>query len=183
GTGENDYSRTAAFTVFFFPALGGMLFGYDIGGTSAVLAQLESTKLSGVSWSAYVQDSSVLQGLITSNGVLGAMIGSLICFRVGDVIGRKAELLIASGLFLAGALVEGVSGHRSWGAGLGITVLLLGRVIYGLGCGFAMHGAPAYIGEMAPSAVRGLLVSLKEAMIVVGMLLGYFMGWCLSSQV
>jgi len=30
-------------------------------------------------------------------------------------------------------------------------------------------GAPAYIGEMAPSAIRGLLVSLKEAFIVLGM--------------
>ena len=43
--------------------------------------------------------------------------------------------------------------------------------------------APAYIGEMSPSAVRGVLVSMKEAMIVVGMLLGYSLGWILEDTV
>jgi len=36
-----------------------------------------------------------------------------------------------------------------------------------------MHGAPAYLGEMSPAAIRGLLVSLKEAFIVIGMLFGF----------
>lgn len=40
--------------------------------------------------------------------------------------------------------------------------------------------APAYIGEMSPPAVRGVLVSMKEAMIVVGMLFGYTIGWVLT---
>ena len=35
---------------FLFPALGGMLFGYDIGATSFVVVQLESSSYSGVSW-------------------------------------------------------------------------------------------------------------------------------------
>eukprot|EP01034_Spumella_vulgaris_P028505 gene28505-35371_t len=43
-----------------------------------------------------------------------------------------------------------------------------------------MHGAPAYIGEMAPPSVRGLLVSLKEVFIVVGMVLGYTIGYAYS---
>lgn len=42
---------------------------------------------------------------------------------------------------------------------------------------FLLQKAPAYIGEMSPASIRGLLVSLKEAMIVVGILLGYFVGW------
>lgn len=43
-----------------------------------------------------------------------------------------------------------------------------------------MHGAPSYIGEMAPSEIRGLLVSLKEVMIVFGMVLGYTIGYIFS---
>lgn len=43
--------------------------------------------------------------------------------------------------------------------------------------------APAYIGEMSPAAVRGVLVSLKEAMIVLGMLFGYTAGWILEDTV
>lgn len=39
------------------------------------------------------------------------------------------------------------------------------RFTYGLGIGFAMHAAPAYISETSPPSVRGLLISLKEAAI------------------
>lgn len=34
----------------------------------------------------------------------------------------------------------------------------------------AMHGAPMYIAETAPSKIRGRLISMKELFIVVGML-------------
>eukprot|EP00904_Undaria_pinnatifida_P002460 jgi/Undpi1/12214/HiC_scaffold_5.g01890.m1 len=174
------YSGAAVFAVFFFPALGGLLFGYDIGATSSVLTQLESSTYSDVSWYTIVKESTLLQGVITSNGVLGAIIGSLICFKVGDYLGRRRELLISAVLFFFGSVVEALSGSSYWSGSWGLVVLMIGRVFYGIGCGFAMHGAPAYIGEMSPSAVRGVLVSMKEAMIVVGMLLGYSLGWVLD---
>ena len=50
--------------------------------------------------------------------------------------------------------------------------MCLARVLYGFGVGFAMHGAPSYIAETAPSTLRGSLVAGKEAMIVIGMLTG-----------
>ncbi|CAN1282687.1 D-xylose-proton symporter-like 3, chloroplastic [Linum perenne] len=40
----------------------------------------------------------------------------------------------------------------------------------------AMHGAPLYIAETCPSQIRGTLISLKELFIVLGILLGYFVG-------
>ncbi|KAG5190530.1 general substrate transporter [Tribonema minus] len=175
--GADGYCGWSAFTVFFFPALGGLLFGYDIGGTSAVLQQLVSSAVSGVTWSSAIKDSSVLQGAITSGGVLGAMAGSLVCFRVERHLGRRRELLLSSLLYFTGAAVEWASGLGSLSAGAGIGLLLTGRVVYGLGVGFAMHGAPAYIGEMSPPSIRGFLVGLKEAFIVVGILLGYIMGF------
>ena len=153
------YSRISAFLIFFFPALGGLLFGFDIGATSAVVSQLKSTSYSGVTWHTNVANSSLLQGIITSMATLGALLGSMTCFRVADALGRRRSLLLASSLYLCGATVEVISGHSSWRANTGITVLLIGRLIYGFGCGFAMHGAPAYIGEMAPSAIRGTYIS------------------------
>ncbi len=54
-----------------------------------------------------------------------------------------------------------------------LPVLLAGRVTYGIGMGFAMHAAPAYIAETSPPSVRGKLISLKEAAIVGGILAGY----------
>lgn len=150
-----QYSLISAFLIFFFPALGGLLFGFDIGATSAVVSQLKSSEYSGVLWHRNVAQSSTLQGVITSMATLGALIGSMTCFQVADLLGRRRSLLLASCLFICGAILEVGSGHSTWDAGTGIAVLLIGRLIYGFGCGFAMHGAPAYIGEMAPSAIRG----------------------------
>ena len=53
-----------------------------------------------------------------------------------------------------------------------LELLLLGRCVYGLGIGFTMHAAPAYIAECSPPSVRGLLITFKEAAIVGGILLG-----------
>lgn len=149
-----QYSLIAGSLVFFFPALGGLLFGYDIGATSAAVSQLKSV-YSGVEWSSVVTSSSSLQGIITATSTLGALIGSIACFRLADFLGRKNSLLLATWFYLSGAVLEVISGGPDWSAASGIAVLLLGRLIYGFGIGFAMNGAPAYIGEMAPSAIRG----------------------------
>lgn len=100
--------------------------------------------------------------------MLGAMLGSIACFAIADTLGRRRSLIVASIFFFIGAIIENISGEPSWSSTAGITVLLIGRVTYGFACGFAMHGAPAYIGEMAPYKIRGLLISLKEAFIVTG---------------
>ena len=165
------YSRPAVARIFGVPALGGLLFGWDIGATSYVLTQLQSAEYSGVSWSGAVAGSSFLQGLITSGGVAGALIGAAIVFRVADAIGRRRELILAALLYLAGAVLEVASGFGTTEA-TGLALLLLGRLVYGAACGFAMHGAPAYIAEMSPASIRGTLVSLKEAAIVLGICLG-----------
>ena len=180
---ENKYSRPAAFCVFFFPALGGLLFGFDIGATSSVVAQLKSSTNSGVKWHQEVEDSSFLQGFIAAIGLVGAMVGSIVCFQIADQLGRRLTLRIASVLFAVGAEIEFLAGLPMLESQAGISVLMLGRLVYGLGCGFAMHGAPAYIGEMSPSAIRGRLVALKEAFVVLGILLGYSIGFANENTV
>jgi len=176
---EPRSSKLGVLAIFLFPALGGLLFGFDIGGTSAVLSLLKSANFSGLEWSYIVSKSAALQGLITSIGIAGAIVGSMICFRVGDDIGRRKELLISALLFMIGGLIECQSGafQKEIQFKAGIFMLLVGRIVYGIACGFAMHGAPAYIAEMAPASIRGLLISLKEGFIVIGILLGYVIGF------
>ena len=57
-----------------------------------------------------------------------------------------------------------------------LPMLVAGRAVFGLGIGTAMHVAPLYIGETAPNDLRGKLVSLKEAAIVLGIVAGYAAG-------
>ena len=85
-------------------------------------------------------------------------------------------------LYIIGALIEALAALPSLGSTTGLTILIVGRWTYGIACGFAMHGAPTYIGEMAPASIRGLLVSLKEGMIVLGILAGYLVGFLLRHR-
>jgi len=146
-----------------------------------VVAQLQSPKYSGLSWHGAVKSSAAIQGLITSGGVGGALLGATIVFRVADALGRRRELLIGSWLYVFGAALEflsgGVGGLFQTSEAFGLALLVAGRIVYGVGCGFVMHAAPAYIGEMSPAAIRGTLVSLKEAAIVLGISLGYGVGY------
>jgi MFS family permease len=180
---KSNYYKSSAFVIFFFPALGGLLFGYDIGGTSSVITQLQSSSLSGISWHNNVAKSSALQGFITASTMFGAVLGSLTCFSIADELGRKRSLILASILFFVGGIIEFISGESSFSYTSGLTCLIIGRLLYGYACGFAMHGAPAYIGEMAPSQIRGFLISLKEVFIVLGMVLGYSIGYDYSAMV
>ena len=135
--------------------------------------------------------SSFQSGLVVSSSLLGALGGSAAAFWVGDKLGRKRELLLASVLYgellatkaasrlqtaawlrrqeprdmqhwhvrmwSCPALTIGTSALLMAGAP-NLELLLLGRTLYGLGIGFAMHAAPAFIAEAAPARVRGLLI-------------------------
>ncbi|ESR38137.1 hypothetical protein CICLE_v10028127mg [Citrus x clementina] len=164
-TNQEAFSWSSVILPFLFPALGGLLFGYDIGATSGATISLQSPELSGTTW---FNLSAVQLGLVVSGSLYGALLGSILVYSIADFLGRKRELIIAAVLYALGALTT------AYAPGLG--VLLVGRLLYGLGIGLAMHGAPLYIAETCPSQIRGTLISLKELFIVLGILSGYFVG-------
>ncbi|CAN6556646.1 unnamed protein product [Malus baccata var. baccata] len=164
-TQQEEFSWKSVILPFVFPALGGLLFGYDIGATSGATLSLQSPELSGTAW---FNLSAIQLGLVVSGSLYGALFGSLLVYPIADFLGRRRELITAAVLYLLGALITATAP--------GLSVLLVGRVLYGLGIGMAMHGAPLYIAETCPSQIRGTLISLKELFIVLGILLGYFVG-------
>mmetsp|Transcript_23812 Transcript_23812/g.34914 ORF Transcript_23812/g.34914 Transcript_23812/m.34914 type:complete len:534 (-) Transcript_23812:29-1630(-) len=172
-----SYNNLSVLYIFLFPAIGGVLFGYDIGATSGCLTQMTSSQYSNIVWYNTVAHNYILKGLITSTVVLGAMIGSMVCFYIADIYGRKKILIFASILYFLGSFMEYMCGSEDMIPTLSITLLFIGRLVYGAGCGFSMHSAPAYIGEMSPPSIRGALVSMKESFIVLGMLLGYSLAY------
>ncbi|KAL0720025.1 hypothetical protein Bca4012_069349 [Brassica carinata] len=173
-----DYSVLAAIPSFLFPALGALLFGYEIGATSCAIISIKSPTLSGVSWYSL---SPVDVGIITSGSLYGALIGSIVAFSVADTIGRRKELILAAFFYLVGAIVTSVAPVFS--------VLIIGRLIQheiGFFLFFCplihsvswetMHAAPMYIAETSPSQIRGRMISLKEFSTVIGMVGGYGIG-------
>ncbi|KAG6528399.1 D-xylose-proton symporter-like 3, chloroplastic [Zingiber officinale] len=162
---DGDFSWSSIIPPFLFPALGGLLFGYDIGATSGASISLQSAELSGTTWFSL---SAVQLGLVVSGSLYGALAGSLIAYPTADFLGRRRELIVAAALYLVGGLITGFAPD--------LVALIIGRFIYGTGIGLAMHGAPLYIAETSPSQIRGTLISLKELFIVLGILLGYLVG-------
>lgn len=135
-------------------------------------------------------DSPLLGGLFTASAVGGALLGVMLIFRIGDDIGRRRTLICGALLYGVGALLETLSSISAFHKDAGLTVAIVGRWVYGVACGFSMHGvsaslqprlgtvaglvlmrccfggqAPAYMAEMSPPSVRGLMVSMKEAAI------------------
>ncbi|KAM0941364.1 putative major facilitator, sugar transporter, major facilitator superfamily [Dioscorea sansibarensis] len=171
GAVDSDAAEAEAFAwpsvmlPFLFPALGGLLFGYDIGATSGASISLQSAELSGTTW---FNLSALQLGLVVSGSLYGALTGSILAYPVADFLGRKRELIAAAAFYFIGGLTTGSAPE--------LLVLIVGRFLYGIGIGLAMHGAPLYIAETAPSQIRGTLISLKELFIVLGILLGYLVG-------
>ena len=160
-----DYGRVGV--AFAFPALAGLLFGLDIGISSGAL---ESIKSSSTDFFSLTASQS---GQVVSASLFGALTASAVAAAgAGEKLGSRKEIALAGLLYLIGGTME-ANAHS-------VDFLIVAKAVYGLGIGFAMHGAPVYIAETAPSSLRGTLISLKEAAIVFGILCGYF---CASQYV
>jgi MFS transporter, SP family, sugar:H+ symporter len=131
-------------------ALGGFLFGYD----SAVI----NGAVSAVADRFHANAGSL--GFAVASALLGAATGALVSGRIADNIGRLAVMRIAAVLFLVSALGSGLA-PSLW-------VLVVFRIIGGLGVGMASVIAPAYIAEISPASIRGRLASLQQLAIVTG---------------
>ena len=192
-----DTNVFGLFLVVLPPMLGGLLYGFDIGATSFVLAMLLKSPTPTntptptlVGSSGDVVDhlwwedlSSTRQGLIVSSLSLGALLGShVLLVYLAKRIGRRTELRLCAVFYILGSVSNVLSGTLLKGCSfLGFAALCFGRVLYGIGVGFVMHGAPAYLAEMSPSRIRGAVVSAKETVIVGGIVLGYLVGNAVSS--
>ena len=171
-------SNRAVYVAFVFPALAGLMYGYDIGAASPSVVSfgtryptttdiMSNSNADNITVSAL---GAVQTSMLTSASLFGAVPTSLSIFWIGEPMGRRREVILASMLYCLGSLMS-ILAFGSSSSALGIAVI--GRIIYGAGIAFAMHAAPAYIAEMAPPDLRGTLISLKEAFIVFGMVLAY----------
>jgi len=95
--------------------------------------------------------STVERELTVSLALLGAFFGSLIAGPSSDAIGRKPIILISDIIFIIGSFVMALAET--------IPVLMVGRVLVGLGVGIASMSVPVYLSEVAPTSIRGTVVT------------------------
>ncbi|XP_043691042.1 inositol transporter 4-like [Telopea speciosissima] len=138
--------------------IGGLLFGYDTGVISGALLYIRDDFPS-------VDKKTILQGMIVSMAVAGAIFGARIGGWMNDRFGRKTSILGTDILFFVGAII------MPFAPGPG--VIILGRFFVGLGVGMASMTAPLYISEASPARIRGALVSMNGLLITGGQFLSY----------
>ncbi|MBA0798924.1 hypothetical protein Gohar_009472 [Gossypium harknessii] len=110
----------------------------------------------------------VLVGILSIISLLGSLAGG----RTSDVIGRKWTMAFAAIVFQIGAAIMTLASS--------FEVLMIGRVLAGVGIGFGVMIAPVYIAEISPTVDRGSLTSFPEIFINLGILLGYVSNYAFS---
>ncbi|KAK3144614.1 hypothetical protein QOZ80_4AG0315390 [Eleusine coracana subsp. coracana] len=153
-------------------ASGGLIFGYDIG-ISGGVSEMESFLkkflpglLKGTSAHAHkdvycMYNNQALTAFTSSLYAFG-MVGTLVASRVTRRVGRQAIMLIGGALFLVGALVNAFAVH--------IAMLIVGRMLLGLGLGCSGQATPVYLAEVSPPRWRGGFISAFPLFISVGYL-------------
>ncbi len=141
--------------VAVFAAIGGLLFGYDTGVISGALLFMGPD----------LGLTSLTEGLVTSFLLIGAAAGAFYGGRIADRAGRRLTLI--------GAAIVFIVGTAGCAFATDVPVMIVARFVLGIAVGAASIVVPMYIGEIAPTAARGRLVSLNSLMIVGGQLLAY----------
>ncbi|TRZ17318.1 hypothetical protein HGM15179_009814 [Zosterops borbonicus] len=139
--------------------LGGLIFGYELGIISGALLQLQTD----------FQLSCFEQEVVVSAVLIGALLASLAGGILIDRHGRRRAILVSNVVLLVGSLLLTLA--RSF------TVLVIGRVTVGFAISVSSMACCIYVSEMVAAHQRGLLVSLYEAGITVGILLSYALNY------
>ena len=145
-------------------ALGGVLYGYDMGIIAAAALFVKHT----------FRLSALMEEWVVSIVLIGAMIGAIVGGAVADRIGRRATLVWAAGIFIVGSLLAPLS--------TSVAMLIVARAIIGIGIGFTSVTAPVYVSELAPPQSRGMLIGLYQFALTVGIALANLVGYWLAAQ-
>src|SRR6516165_8279614 len=179
-----QHSRALVTGLTFVATLGGLLFGYDTAVISGAVSSIDANFIDPQHLSETARSS--LSGWTVSSALLGCIIGAGVAGFVSKAIGRKGGMMVAGVLFLISA---GGSAYPEFGLGpLGgmgpqaLTPFILYRILCGVGVGIASMLSPLYIAEIAPSNIRGRLVSFNQLSIVLGMLVVYFVNYAIAAQ-
>jgi SP family xylose:H+ symportor-like MFS transporter len=153
-------------------ALGGLLFGYDTGVINGAQFYL----------SKHFDLDAGMKGWVVGCALLGCLVGAIAAGPLSIKFGRKYSLIISAVLFSISAFGSGLPSIFPES----LSLLVVFRIIGGLGIGIASMNAPLYIAEIAPSHIRGKMVTYYQLAIVVGFfivfLATYFIGNNLSEE-
>ncbi len=171
-------SKVYLVTIVMVAVIGGLLFGYDTAVISGAEKGLQAFFLQkGVNF-VY---TDFAHGITCSSALIGCIIGSAFSGLCATRLGRKRSLFLAGVFFFLSALGSYYPEFLFFHYGKPTFGLLIAfnfyRIIGGVGVGLASAICPMYIAEIAPSNIRGTLVSWNQFAIIFGQLVVYMVNF------
>jgi sugar porter (SP) family MFS transporter len=143
-------------------AIGGLLFGFDTAVINGAIVFIKRQFL--------LSDSQT--EIAASSLLLGCVAGASLAAFTSDRFGRKKVLLSAAALFTISSISSALPRD--------LIEFVIARFVGGVAIGMASTLSPLYIAEISPARRRGLLVSLNQLAIVIGILLSYSVNYLLT---
>ncbi len=137
-------------------ALGGFLMGFDASVISGVVKFIEPE----------FDLTKIELGWAVSSLTLTATIAMLVAGPLSDLFGRKRVLSLAAILYALSAILSAIAPN--------FVFLVIARMLGGFGVGASLIIAPMYIAEIAPTKIRGTMVSFNQLNIVIGISTAFF---------
>ncbi|KAF6164189.1 hypothetical protein GIB67_010159 [Kingdonia uniflora] len=154
-------------------ALGGSLFGYDLGVSGGVTSmddflkdffpKVYRRKQAHLKETDYCKYDNQLLTLFTSSLYFAGLVSTFAASHVTRNKGRKISIICGSISFFLGAVLNA--------AAVNISMLIIGRIFLGIGIGFGNQAVPLYLSEMAPAKIRGAINQLFQLTTCVGILI------------
>ncbi|KAL2921121.1 Hexose carrier protein HEX6 [Bienertia sinuspersici] len=173
-SGDNYNGKVTWFVIMscMMAAMGGVLFGFDVGVSGGITSmepflrkffpRVYVKMKEDQNISNYCKYDNQLLTLFTSSLYFAGLVASFFASPITKVYGRKTSILIGGLAFLAGSVLGG--------AALNIYMLILGRLLLGVGVGFSNQSVPLYLSEMAPPKYRGAFNNSFQLSVGIGFL-------------
>lgn len=175
-------SKAYLFSIVLVAVIGGLLFGYD----TAVISGAEKGLQAFFMGASDFEYTDTIHGITSSSALIGCIIGSAISGLLASRLGRKKSLFVAGVLFSLSALGSYAPEFLFFQHGVPSYSLLVAfnlyRVLGGVSVGLASAICPMYIAEIAPSNIRGTLVSWNQFAIIFGQLVVYFVNFLILGE-
>ena len=155
-----------AIAVAAFAAFGGILYGYDTGTISGIIASPQfKLDFGELQPNGTFDLSSGTTSLFVSILSAGTFVGALLGAPLSDILGRRWGLQVAMVVFCLGVALQTAANPQD------DALFVVGRVVAGLGVGIISTIVPMYQSETAPRWIRGAVVSGYQWAITIGLLL------------
>ncbi|KAL1301406.1 hypothetical protein AAFC00_005665 [Neodothiora populina] len=142
--------------------LGFMLFGYDQGVFGGLLSNPSLL-------ARFNNPNATIQGQIVSVYTLGCIVGAVLALFIGDKLGRRRCIALASVFLTVGGLLQATA--------YSLPHMMVGRIVSGFGIGMNTTTIPMWQSETCKPRLRGILVATQLTLLVFGFVLTNWMNF------